>query len=59
VLVCKEYWQGLVDWITNTMLDQGMISDSDMNLFHLVDSVEEAVDVIEGFYKKYDLKPNF
>ena len=59
ILVCKEYWGGLVDWIKATMLDQGMISESDLELFHLVDSVEEAVEVIEDFYKKYELKPNF
>ncbi len=59
ILVSKEYWGGLVEWIKETMLKQGMISESDMDLFHLVDTVEEAVDVIEEFYEKYELKPNF
>ncbi len=59
VLINKEYWKGLVDWITETQLKEGMISEEDMDLFHLVDTVEEAVQVIEDFYSKYQLKPNF
>ena len=59
VLVCKDYWGGLIDWIKNTMMEHGMISEKDLDLFYLVDGVEEAVEVIEDFYKKYELKPNF
>jgi predicted Rossmann-fold nucleotide-binding protein len=57
--VCKDYWSGLIDWIKNTMLEHGMISEKDLDIFHLVDSVEDAVAVIENFYEKYELKPNF
>jgi len=59
ILVSKEYWGGLVSWIKDVMLKKGMISESDLDIFHLVDTVEEAVDVIEDFYEKYELKPNF
>jgi predicted Rossmann-fold nucleotide-binding protein len=31
----------------------------DMNLINLVDTAEEAVAVINAFYSKYMLKPNF
>lgn len=59
VLINVEYWTGLVDWIKETLLKEGMISEEDMDLFHLVETVEEAVKVIEDFYSKYQLKPNF
>ena len=59
VMINKEYWGGLVTWIKDTMLKEKMISEEDQDLFHLVDTVEEAVGVIEDFYKKYQLKPNF
>jgi len=59
ILVSKTYWGGLIDWIKNTMMKYAMIGDLDMDIFHLVDTVEEAVDVIEDFYEKYELKPNF
>lgn len=59
VLISKSYWGGLIDWIKERMLDEGKISQDDMDIFKLVDTVEEAVEVIDSFYKKYSLKPNF
>jgi uncharacterized protein (TIGR00730 family) len=59
VLVRKSYWQGLLEWIKNVLLEEKNICANDMDLFHLVDTPEEAVEYIEGFYKKYSLTPNF
>jgi hypothetical protein len=59
VLVGKEFWGGLVDWIKNTLLNNGKISAKDLDLFHLVDSSDEALKIINDFYTKYTLKPNF
>jgi uncharacterized protein (TIGR00730 family) len=59
VLVDKSYYSGLIEWIKNTLLANEYISESDMSLFTLVDTPEEAVEVIDNFYQKYDLKPNF
>tara|TARA_B100000963_G_scaffold70118_1_gene58456 strand:+ start:4534 stop:5232 length:699 start_codon:yes stop_codon:yes gene_type:complete len=60
ILVGKEYWKGLIDWIKNIMLKkENNISPKDLNLFNLVDSADEAVQCIDDFYSKYLLKPNF
>lgn len=60
VLVGTEYWRGLVDWIRETLLEKERnINDEDLLLFKLVDTAEDAVWVIDEFYKKYMLKPNF
>ncbi len=59
VLVCKEYWNGLVDWIREKLLKEKNISEEDMDIITVVDSAEEAVTVIDQFYSKYSLKPNF
>jgi len=59
VLVGKEFWEGLVDWIKNTLLANGKISSKDLDLFHLVDTSDEALKIINDFYTKYTLKPNF
>jgi len=59
VLVDKEYWQGLLDWIRASLLAEHNIKEEDLELFKLVDSPAEAVDIIEDFYTKYALKPNF
>ncbi|MFH0896186.1 MAG: TIGR00730 family Rossman fold protein [Bacteroidota bacterium] len=59
VMVGKEYWNGLLDWIKNVMLERGNISPEDMFLYKLVDTADEAVNYIDEFYKTYGLKPNF
>jgi uncharacterized protein (TIGR00730 family) len=60
VLVGKGYWQGLLDWVEAVMLgEERNISPEDMKLINLVDTAEEAVEVINKFYAKYLLKPNF
>lgn len=59
VMVGKSYWEGLINWIKQRMLEEQNISEEDLNIFQLVDTAEEAVNVIEAFYEKYALKPNF
>jgi len=60
VLVGKDYWGGLVDWITETVLEkEGNISAKDLDLFTLVDTIDGAVKCIDDFYSNYLLKPNF
>ncbi len=59
VLVDKPYWEGLIAWIKAKLLDEHNISPDDMNIFTLVDSASEAVGIIEDFYGRYSLKPNF
>ena len=60
VLVGKNYWGGLVDWITKTVLEkENNINTKDLDLFKLVDTVDDAVKCIDDFYSNYLLKPNF
>jgi predicted Rossmann-fold nucleotide-binding protein len=58
-LVGREYWGGLLDWIKQVMITEGNVSESDLDLFALVDNPTEAVKVIDDFYAKYLLTPNF
>jgi predicted Rossmann-fold nucleotide-binding protein len=37
VLYDKSYWQGLIDWMKNTLAERGAIKESDTDLFHVVD----------------------
>jgi uncharacterized protein (TIGR00730 family) len=60
VLVGKTYWEGLLGWIKEVMLAKEQnISSEDLNLINVVDTPVEAVEIINNFYKKYTLKPNF
>jgi uncharacterized protein (TIGR00730 family) len=59
VLVGKVYWQGLIEWIKTTVLEEKNITAEDLEIFKVVDTAEEAVGCITEFYKTYALKPNF
>lgn len=60
VLVDKAFWQPLVSWIEQSLIEEhAYVSAGDTKLFHLVDSAEEAVDIVLDFYSEYSLKPNF
>ncbi|MCF8415041.1 MAG: TIGR00730 family Rossman fold protein [Crocinitomicaceae bacterium] len=60
VLIGKQYWQGLFDWIKESMLNmEQTISSKDLSMFSIVDTPEEAFKCIEDFYKSHALSPNF
>ena len=60
VLVGTDFWKGLVDWIHQMVQqEEKNIGPEDLDLFTVVDTAEEAVDVINNFYSKYLLSPNF
>lgn len=59
VMVGRKFWGGLVDWFHDALVKEGMISPEDLCLFNLVDTPEEAVKVIDDFYSRYLLVPNF
>jgi len=46
VLFGSSYWQGLLDWIRAEMLANRTIAESDLDLFHLVDTPEAVAEII-------------
>ena len=42
VLYGSEYWSGLLDWIRERSLDEGMVSQADLDLIQVVDSTDEV-----------------
>ena len=60
VLVGKSFWKGLLVWIKEVLVEQERnVSPEDLSLINLVDTADEAVAVINEFYAKYALQPNF
>ncbi|MCR9183027.1 MAG: TIGR00730 family Rossman fold protein [Flavobacteriaceae bacterium] len=60
ILVGRDYWSGLLDWIKKTLSDTfKTISPDDINLIHLVDTEDEVLKILDDFYGKYNLSPNF
>jgi uncharacterized protein (TIGR00730 family) len=53
VLFDSDYWQGLLDWLRERLLTEGMISPEDVDLLHVTDSPVEAVGrVVEAYAKR-------
>ncbi len=60
ILVGKDFWSGLIDWIKDVMCEKfTTVNKSDLDLINLVDHEDEVVDILDKFYNKYDLSPNF
>ena len=60
ILVGKEFWSGLIDWIKSTLSENfKTVSPNDLDLIHLVDTEDEVANILDQFYSKFNLSPNF
>lgn len=60
ILVGKEFWSGLLEWIQTTLCDSFKnISEGDIDLVKVVDTTDEVIEILEEFYDEFNLSPNF
>jgi len=60
ILVGTEYWAGLMDWVKATMVEtHKTVSPEDLDLINIVDTEDEVINILDNFYRKYALSPNF
>jgi uncharacterized protein (TIGR00730 family) len=60
ILAGKSFWEGLVNWIKEVMLQNyNYVCAKDLDFFEIVDDADSAVEIINKFYSKYLLSPNF
>lgn len=60
ILVGTSFWSGLIDWIKKALLEDNQnISPEDLDLWHVVDTEDEVLEILNNFYSKYNLSPNF
>jgi len=52
VLVGRDYWKGMIDWLRKTVLTHANISRKDLDIFVIVDTPQEVVQAIRKFYRK-------
>jgi len=48
ILVGREYWKGLIDWMKGTLLKHKTIEKKDLNIFTVVDTPEEVISLLNG-----------
>lgn len=52
ILVGSAYWKGLIDWVHDRMVAEGMIDPDDVNLIQKIDTPEGVVEAIFNHYEK-------
>lgn len=58
-LMGRDYWKGMIQWIQDTVLASGCVSQEDLDRIHLVDDPEVVADGIERHYQKNRSLKNF
>jgi uncharacterized protein (TIGR00730 family) len=53
ILVHKPFWIGLVTWFKETLLQEGMISASDLELYSFAETPQEVLQLIQKFYEEH------
>lgn len=55
ILYGSEFWSGLVEWFQDTLVSEGTISKTDLDLFTITDDPQVAINTIFDFYDGVDL----
>ena len=58
ILVGSAFWGGLMDWIKTTLVNEKVISPSDVNLFKLIDDPDQVVAAIFDHYADRGFTPS-
>ncbi len=51
ILFETHYWSGLIDWIKARLVEEKMISQEDLNIFHITDDMEEVLQIVQEAVK--------
>ena len=57
ILVHRPFWSGLIDWFKQTLIKEGVIGATDMELFSVVDNAEEVLQTIFHYYETSGFEP--
>ncbi|MCW5606157.1 MAG: TIGR00730 family Rossman fold protein [Burkholderiales bacterium] len=58
ILVHEPFWRGLIDWMRNTLVAEGMIAPADMDLIRVIDEPAAVVEAIFDYYEKRGFEPS-
>ena len=54
ILVCSEFWGGMIDWFKEKLIEEKMVDPEDIKLIQLIDEPEQ---VVEAIFKHYESRP--
>jgi len=58
ILVCSDFWRGMIDWFRDRLVAEGMINPEDMDLIQLIDEPEAVVEAIFKHYESRGFEPS-
>jgi uncharacterized protein (TIGR00730 family) len=53
VLLEKEFWEGVLDWMRNVPLARGLVGEKDFSNIHIVDTPEEVFEIISAHHREF------
>ena len=56
VLLEKKFWEGILEWMKTEPLGRGLLGEKDFSVIHVVDTPEEAFDIISAHHKEFRLR---
>lgn len=51
ILFSQKYWNPLINWLKESLLENSMIEQNDLGLFKIVETPQEALKIVKNFYK--------
>ena len=57
ILVDSNFWSGLVDWFKNTLVSEGTIAETDLDLIQIIDEPDEIIEAIFCYYEHRRFAP--
>jgi uncharacterized protein (TIGR00730 family) len=57
ILVCSDFWSGILSWFRNSLIAEKMISAEDMDLIQVIDEPSQVVNAIFKYYETRGFEP--
>ncbi len=58
ILVCSDFWRGILSWFRETLIAENMISAGDMDLIQVIDEPSQVVNAIFQYYETRGFEPS-
>jgi len=58
ILVHRPFWEGLLQWFSETLVSEGTIAEEDLDLYQILDTADEVVEAIFNYYEHRGFEPS-
>ncbi len=56
ILLHEDFWRGIIDWMKETQLEQGLVSEEDFRFLHFAKTPEEAMEIVSADFEEFSSK---